>query len=234
MERTHTFANNWIVLNVGGVRFETSLQTLTSVPHTFLDSMFSGRYPLLANAEGACCIDRDGTHFRHIVNFLRDPVSFTLSPDLTEAQSAELAVEVQFYGLLRLMMPTAVPYYAQEQIGEALLRRACVAGTDHALRAAVAQARELVVEMGSTTPWLTEEFQDARYVITDDMVNDMLVWAAESGDSFMYRSTRWWQDGDRQRNTWYGGHSVCLDAEHRAEPRVSRTHPAALGQMAES
>ena len=58
------------------------------------------------------------------------------------------------------MMPTMVPHYAQEQIGEALLRRACGAGADQALRSAVAQARELVVEMGSTTPWLTARFQD--------------------------------------------------------------------------
>ena len=51
----------------------------------------------------------DGTHFRHILNYLRDPVSFSLSPDLTEAQRAELTVEVQFYGLLDRMMPVVGP-----------------------------------------------------------------------------------------------------------------------------
>jgi hypothetical protein len=115
-----------------------------------------------------------------------DPVSFTLNPDLTAAERGELAVEVQFYGLLRLMMPTEVPYYAQEQIGVAFLLRACAAGTIPALQSAVATARELVFEMGSTTPWLTAEFQDARYVITDRVVNDAPVWAAEDGEWFMY------------------------------------------------
>jgi hypothetical protein len=53
-----------------------------------------------------------------------EPVSFKLSSALTVEQRAELAVEVQFYSLLRLMMPTEVPYYAQEQMGVALLKRA--------------------------------------------------------------------------------------------------------------
>jgi KaiC/GvpD/RAD55 family RecA-like ATPase len=46
MEKAHTFQNSTIVLSVGGHRFETSRQTLTSVSGTYLASMFSGRYPL--------------------------------------------------------------------------------------------------------------------------------------------------------------------------------------------
>jgi hypothetical protein len=33
------------------------------------------------------------------------PVSFTLRPDLTGPQRAELAVELEFYGLLNRVMP---------------------------------------------------------------------------------------------------------------------------------
>ena len=39
-----------------------------------------------------------------------DPVCYKLSPDLTDGQRAELAVEAQFYGLLDRVMP----YYVQE------------------------------------------------------------------------------------------------------------------------
>ena len=124
----------------------------------------------------------------HNLFSILDPVSFKLSKDITESQREELTVEVQFYGLLRLMMPTAVPYYAQEQTGVALLQRACVAGTMGALRSSVAAARALVFEMGSTNPWLTDEFHDLRYVITDRVVNGAPVWAAEGGDCFMYRA----------------------------------------------
>ena len=115
-------------------------------------------------------------------------VSFTLNPDLTDAERGELAVEVQFYGLLRLMMPTEVPYYAQEQIGMAILQRACDVGTKGLLQLAVALARALVFEMGSTSPWLTAEFQDSRYVIANHIVNGEPVWAAEDGVHYMYRA----------------------------------------------
>ena len=34
--------------------------------------MFSGRHPLKKDEDGSYFIDRDGTHFRFILNFLRD------------------------------------------------------------------------------------------------------------------------------------------------------------------
>ena len=113
-----------------------------------------------------------------------EAVSFTLSPDLTQSQRAELAVELQFYGLLERMMP----YHAQERIGVTVLRAACAVGTELVLRAAVATARALVFEMGSTTPWLNDQFQDLRYAIVDRVVNGSPVWAAEEGEWFMYRT----------------------------------------------
>ena len=60
-------------LTVGGHKFTTSLPTLTSVADTYLASIFSGRFPLAPNAEGAYFIDRNGDHFRHILSYLRDP-----------------------------------------------------------------------------------------------------------------------------------------------------------------
>jgi len=184
MEEAHTFQKSRVPLSVGGHRFETSLQTLTAIPDTYLSSLFSGRFDLSPDAEGVYFIDRDGTHFRHVLNFLRDSGSFTLGtgPAMPGPARAELVIELQFYGLLDRMMP----HYAQEQIGVSLLRRACISGTKQALQAAVAQARALVVQMGSTTPWLSEEFQDARYLITERMVSDVPVWAAENGKYFLY------------------------------------------------
>ena len=127
-----------------------------------------------------------------------DPVSFKLSPDLTEAERGELAVEVQFYGLLRLMMPTEVPYYVQERLGAALLQGACEgiallndahdARNVRKLQSFVAMGRAVVFEMGSATPWLTEEFQDLRYLITARVVNGSPLWAAEGGEWFMFRA----------------------------------------------
>jgi len=61
-----------IKLNVGGAKFETSISTLTKDGESMLASMFSGRYNLQKDEEANIFIDRDGTHFRYILNCLRD------------------------------------------------------------------------------------------------------------------------------------------------------------------
>ena len=186
MKKAHTFQTNKIILDVGGHKFATSRQTLTSIPDTYFASLFSGRFELAPDAEGAYFIDRDGEHFRHILNFLRDFRSFKLSSDLSEGQKDELAVEVAFYTMLDHMMP----FHAQERVGQALLQRACLAGTKCELQTAMAQSRVLTFDIGSTTPFLSDEFQDLRFVITDRVLNESPVWAAKGGKWFMYRDMR--------------------------------------------
>jgi hypothetical protein len=73
MEKTFAFQTSKIKLDVGGHTFTTSLQTLTSVPDTYLESCFSGRFPLAPDADDRFFIDRNGDHFRHILSYLRDP-----------------------------------------------------------------------------------------------------------------------------------------------------------------
>jgi chorismate mutase len=63
-----------IVLNVGGFRYETSVQTLRRVPHTFFDAYFSGRYAQDVCADSSIFIDRDGEHFGQVLQYLRDGV----------------------------------------------------------------------------------------------------------------------------------------------------------------
>ena len=186
MHKAHTFQTNKIRLDVGGRKFTTSLQTLTSVPDTYLASLFSGRFELTHDAEGEYFIDRDGKHFDHVLNFLRDSKSFKLSSDLTEGQKEALVVEVKFYGLLDHMMPG--PYLAQENVGQSLLQQTIISGTKAERQTAVDQARALVFDIGSTTPFLKDEFQDLRFVITDRVVNGSPVWAAVGGEWFMYRT----------------------------------------------
>lgn len=185
MLKAHTFQKTKLLLNVGGHRFETSRQTLTSVPDTYFSSMFSGRFELIPDDDDSYFIDRDGRLFHHVLNFLREPVSFNLSKDMTETQMEELKVELKFYGLLDSMMP----HHAQERIGRSLLRSACLTGSKRALKTAVAQARVLIFEMRSSDPpFLSERFQDSRFVITDGVVNGSPVWAAEGDELFMYRA----------------------------------------------
>ena len=63
-----------VKLNVGGSKFETTLSTLTRHPDSMLAVMFSGRHEVPQDDDGYVFIDRDGTHFRIILNFLRTGV----------------------------------------------------------------------------------------------------------------------------------------------------------------
>jgi hypothetical protein len=63
-----------IELNIGGYRFETSVQTLRRVPHTFFDAYFSGRYAQDVCNDGSIFVDRDCEHFGHILQYMRDGV----------------------------------------------------------------------------------------------------------------------------------------------------------------
>jgi hypothetical protein len=119
--------------------------------------------------------------------------------NVNEGQREELVAELEYFGLLDRMLP----YQAQERVGQSLLRGACVDGTRRALKTAVAQARALVFEMGSTTPFLNEEFQNLRWLITDRVVNGSPVWAAVDGESFMYR--------DSTRRMMVGVESCCAE-----------------------
>jgi hypothetical protein len=63
-----------VELNIGGYRFETSLQTLWRVPHTCFDAYFSGRYAQDVCSDGSIFVDRDREHFGHILQYMRDGV----------------------------------------------------------------------------------------------------------------------------------------------------------------
>ena len=94
-----------IKLNVGGQHFTTSVQTLTKDPNSMLAAMFSGRYDMKPSEDGSFFIDRDGTHFRFILNFLRTG-KLTLPEGATFTK--ELEEEAEFYqiqGLIDALSP---------------------------------------------------------------------------------------------------------------------------------
>lgn len=53
-------AQGLVKLNVGGVRYTTSLTTLTAVPDSFFVSLFSGDWHATKTAEDDVFVDRDG------------------------------------------------------------------------------------------------------------------------------------------------------------------------------
>jgi hypothetical protein len=74
--------------NVGGVVFETRASTLER--HTSYFTEFAS-----CDESSTIFIDRDPTHFRHVLNFLRG--SFTYPPSRLQIQ--ELINEATFYAL---------------------------------------------------------------------------------------------------------------------------------------
>ena len=90
----HVHFASTIKLNVGGQYFTTSLQTLTKDKGSMLHAMFSGRFDTKPAEDGSYFIDRDGTHFRYILNYLR--TGYLLVPD-DKLIRKEILEEAEFY-----------------------------------------------------------------------------------------------------------------------------------------
>jgi hypothetical protein len=80
MQIHQTALEGRVELNIGGFRFETSVQTLRRIPYTFFDAYFSGRYAQDVCADGSIFVDRDGEHFGHILEYMRDGVVSVAEP----------------------------------------------------------------------------------------------------------------------------------------------------------
>ena len=112
MRKKFIFSGPRIVLDVGGIHYSTSRSTLTKYPESMLGVMFSGRHDLetMQCKDGSFFIDRDGTHFRHILNYLRDGEEVAeFFPKSTDVL-LELIHEAKFYqldGLTTLLKPIA-------------------------------------------------------------------------------------------------------------------------------
>ncbi|KAI8380393.1 hypothetical protein BD560DRAFT_432238 [Blakeslea trispora] len=90
--------NEKIKLNIGGTIFETSLSTLRRDTNSLLAIMFSGRHTVFAETDGSYFIDRDPSHFRLVLNYLRDArIPPTLLQDTQLCQ--ELLQEAKYYGI---------------------------------------------------------------------------------------------------------------------------------------
>ena len=91
--------NEVVKLNVGGVFFQTNLSTLMKDEDSLLVSLVTGNLDSHQSNDGFFYIDRDGTRFKHILNFLRDgKIPEKVFSELGE----ELMIEADFFELRSL------------------------------------------------------------------------------------------------------------------------------------
>ena len=94
------------ILNIGGTKFETSAETISSFPDSVLSAMIaedSPMKPYQIDGRSSYFIDRDPRHFPLILNYLRNKAR--LHTDLLPRdikQLRELQIECNFYELTHL------------------------------------------------------------------------------------------------------------------------------------
>ncbi|EPS66885.1 hypothetical protein M569_07890 [Genlisea aurea] len=123
MDFSSRASSSIVRLNIGGKKFCTTVDTLTQrEPDSMLAAMFSGRHTLYQDSEkGYVFIDRDGKHFRHILNWFRDGTV----PSLEEPQISELLREAEYYqlqGLMNSIKASLIKRKEDEEMGTELTR----------------------------------------------------------------------------------------------------------------
>ncbi|XP_068677924.1 uncharacterized protein [Montipora capricornis] len=90
----HVHFSKTLKLNVGGQVFSTSLETMKKDSGSMFHAMFSERFDTKPTEDGTYFLDRDGTHFRYILNYLR--TGNLIVPE-DKIVRRELLAEAEFY-----------------------------------------------------------------------------------------------------------------------------------------
>ncbi|CAG8518689.1 7101_t:CDS:2 [Ambispora gerdemannii] len=116
-----------IVLNIGGIRYETNRSTLTAYPETFLGTMFNERNAALLHPtkEGEYFIDRDGTAFKYIMQYYRDgKISWRdfcdrdYNQHIPQITRRELEKELDYYQIPKSVLNVPPSVVVSEQVDE--------------------------------------------------------------------------------------------------------------------
>ncbi|KAI1700661.1 BTB/POZ domain-containing protein [Ditylenchus destructor] len=92
--------DDWVRLNVGGKVFETTKDTLSKYPESFLARLVNGGLPSTQDKYGAYRIDRSYEHFDTILNYFRNG---TLNFESNEKAVKDLLCEADFYNIQPLV-----------------------------------------------------------------------------------------------------------------------------------
>ncbi|KAI1702978.1 BTB/POZ domain-containing protein [Ditylenchus destructor] len=93
--------DEWVRLNVGGKVFQTTKDTLSRYPDTFLARLVNGGLSSDKDESGAYLIDADPEHFRTILNYLRRG---TVTLDASKVILGDLLREADFFNIEPLVI----------------------------------------------------------------------------------------------------------------------------------
>ena len=79
---------------------------LLLIAGSMLHAMFSGRFDTKPDEDGSYFIDRDGTHFRHILNYLRTGELIVPNDEIIRRELLAEAKFYQFEGMINELQPT--------------------------------------------------------------------------------------------------------------------------------
>ncbi|EGG19890.1 hypothetical protein DFA_06994 [Cavenderia fasciculata] len=90
-----TMISDPITLNIGGKKFQTTKATLTRIKGTYFDVMLSGEADIkpMTDTTNTFFIDRDGSNFKYILNYLRDGDINVIPKEV----KSEVEREMKFY-----------------------------------------------------------------------------------------------------------------------------------------
>jgi hypothetical protein len=97
------------------------VQTLRRVLHTFFDAYLSGRYSQDVCADGSIFVDRDGEHFGHVLEYMRDGVVSVAAQEASELDISilrSLKREFGFYCIELMAEPEEVMFSVGGDDGE--------------------------------------------------------------------------------------------------------------------
>eukprot|EP01083_Nonionella_stella_P305893 1068881_1 len=84
-----------IMLNVGGIKYQTTIQTLTGYT-SMLKARFSSKYAMKQSDDGSYFIDGDGALFRYILKYLRTG-ALLLPSEWKRSHVWEFYVEIKYF-----------------------------------------------------------------------------------------------------------------------------------------
>ncbi|KAJ3139763.1 hypothetical protein HK100_011105 [Physocladia obscura] len=145
-------SSGWVLVNVGGVKFETKASTLIGGGSSFFGGLFGvvdGSAVSLGAviSQGEVKVDRDGELFRHVLYFLRNGVLSSSCLSAGVGVLKDLIAEAEFYGVGEMKK------VLQERVAEAE-RVVVVTGRE-----------ELLEKLGSGYKVLLVEEEGKRYIM---------------------------------------------------------------------